>query len=245
MTTPSANPMLDKIRAMLALAESERELGHEDTAEAHTATAARWMAKHGIDKALADAKAGTKAKPGNRKFLVKSPYADCGRYLLSTIAKAFGCQVVLLPTRNADEVVHVFGYDTDIEQIDLLYTSLLLQMSAALRLHPIAPWYTGRALYAERRSFLLGFPDGVRPLLEAAYGQATAEADDSGTVGTALVLADRSLAVIDAKTAAYPKLRTVRTTYRGGSGAAGRAAGARANVHSNRQTGAGSRAALR
>lgn len=243
MPTADKTP-LDKIRAMLALAESERELGHEATAEAHTATAARWMAKYGIDKALAEAKAGTRAKPGNRKFRVKAPYADCQRYLLSVTAKVFGCQVVLLPTDNADELVHVFGFDTDIEQIDLLFTSLSLQMFAALKLHRIPPYYTGRSLYAERRSFLLGFPDGVRPLLEAAYGQAVAEADDSGTKGTALVLVDRSLAITDAKTAMYPKLRKTRTTYRGGSGAAGRAAGARANVHSRPQAGSGAGRAL-
>lgn len=243
MTTPNSD-LLDKVRAMLALAESERELGHTEAAESHTATAARWMAKHGIDKALAEAKQGTRARPADRKFPLRAPYADCKRVLLTRIAAAFGCQVVLVSTRTADEILHVFGFDTDLQQIDLLYTSLLLQMSSALQRHSIPPYVTGRGLMAERRSFMLGFSSGVSPLLEAAYSQAVAEADDSGTVGTELVLASRELDITAAKAAEYPKLRKVRVTYSGRSHGAGEEAGRRANIHDRPEAGSGAGRAL-
>lgn len=232
--------VLDKVRAMLTLAESERELGHEETADAHTATAARWMAKYGIDRALAEAKAESRSKPGDRKFRIKAPYADCKRVLLSVVAGAFGCHCILLNGRGPDEVSHVFGFDTDIEQADMLYTSLLLQMSAALRRHSIPGYITGRRLMAERRSFMLGFATGVKPRLEAAYAQAVAEADDSGTKGKGLVLASREIAVKDAMAAEYPTVRTVRVTSRGGSYGPGLDAGTRANIHDRPNVGSGS-----
>lgn len=244
MTTPTKDKLLDKVRAMLALAESERELGHTEAADAHTATATRWMARFGIDKALAESKANTRAKPGDKKFRVQAPYADAKRSLLAAVARAFGCQGVLLHTRGADELLHVFGFDTDLEQVEMLYTSLLLQMGSALARHPIPPYITGRSLMAERRSYMLGFVGGVSPRLEAAYKQAVAEADDSGTKGTALVLASREVAVKSALRDMYPNTRPTRMTYRGGSYGDGKAAGERANIHDRANVGSGSGRAI-
>lgn len=249
MTTPTVDEakktaMLERVRKILALAESERELGHEDAADSHTARAVDLMARYGIDKALAEAKASTRARPGDRKFRIKAPYADCQRVLLSVVVGAFGCQCILLNGRGPDEVLHVFGFDTDIEQADMLYTSLLLQMSAALRRHSIPSYITGRRLMAERRSFMLGFSTGVKPRLEAAYAQAAAEADDAGTKGTAMVLASREVDVRAAMEADYPNIRVVRVSTRGGSYDDGATAGARANIHDRPNVGSSSGRAL-
>lgn len=242
MTTPNKAALLDKVRAMLALAESEREMGHEATADAHTATAMRWMAKYGIDKALAEAKANTRAKPGDKKFRIQAPYADCKRMLLAVVGGAFGCQAVVLSTRGADETLHMFGFDTDLEQVEMLYTSLLLQMASALERHHIPGFITGRALMAERRSFMLGFASGVKPRLEDAYSQAVAEADDTGTKGKELVLASREVDIRAAVKDAYPRTRSMRVTYRGRSYGDGKEAGERANIHDRAGVGAGGRA---
>lgn len=90
---------------------------------------------------------------------------------------------------------------------------------------------------------MLGFISAVRPRLEAAYALAADEADDTGTKGTALVLASREVAVKDALRAEYPSTRTARTTYRGHGAGHGEAAGSRANIH-DRPTVGGGRTAL-
>lgn len=243
MTTPNKDQVLDKVRAMLAKAEGERELGNEAYADECTAIAMRWMAKHGIDEKLAKARANTSSKPTDKVFTVEAPYANTKNRLLSMVARALHCEPLLLHTSGPAERVHVFGFESDIELVEMLYTSLLLQMSSAMARHRFPVWCTGRTLMAERRSFMLGFIVGVKPRLEAAYALAVAEADDSGTTGKELVLASRDLAVKNALSAQYPSVRLVRTTTTGRSGGAGQEAGRRANIH-DRPTVGGGRAAL-
>ena len=245
MTTPTKTDILDKVRAMLAKAEGERELGNEAYADECTAIAMRWMAKHGIDEKLAKARAHASHKPTDKVFTVQAPYASTKNRLLSLVAKALHCQPLLLQTRGATERVHVFGFESDLEMVEMLYTSLLLQMSGALARHHIAPYITGRRLMAERRSFMIGFMGGVKPRLDAAYALAEAEADDAGTTGKELVLASRDLAVKTALSTAYPNTRTVSMTYRGGSYNDGHAAGQRANIHDRPNVGGGNKALSR
>lgn len=244
MTTPNKDDVLRKVRAALALAESERELGHEDTADAHTATAMRLMAKYGIDEKLAKARAKATHVPTDKVFHIQAPYANTKNRLLAVVAKALHCTPILMTTRGADERVHVFGFESDLELVEMLYTSLLLQMMSEIGRHQFPVWCTGRTLMAERRSFMFGFIVAVKPRLEAAYALAEAEADDTGTTGKELVLASRDLAVQTAVDAAYPKLRTVRATTSGRSGAAGRAAGGRANIHDRPNVGSATGRAL-
>lgn len=244
MSTPNKDQLLDKVRAMLALAESERDLGHEEAADSHTATAMRWMAKHGIDEKLAMARAHASHKPIDKVFTIQAPYANTKNRLLAVVARALHCQPILMTTRGSAERVHVFGFESDIELVDLLYTSLLLQMSSAMARHPFPEWVSGRGLMAERRSFMFGFMGAVKPRLEAAYALAEAEADDSGTTGKELVLASRDLAVKTAVDDMYPSLRSVRTTTTGRSYKYGHAAGERANIHDRPNVGGTGRPAL-
>lgn len=245
MTTPNKEDILRKVRAALALAESERELGHRETADAHTATAMRLMAKYGIDEKLAKARAKSAHVPTDKVFTIQAPYANTKNRLLAMVAKALHCQPILLTTRGADERVHVFGFESDLELVEMLYTSLLLQMSGAMARHAFPLWCTGRTLMAERRSFMFGFIGAVKPRLEAAYALAEEEADDTGTTGKELVLASRDLAVKTALANAYPTLRTVRTTTTGRSYGHGHAAGERANIHDRPTVGGGARALTR
>lgn len=246
MTTPNKDQLLEKVRSMLALAESERELGHEEAAEAHTATAMRWMAKYGIDKAMAEARGHANHLPTQKVFTCTAPYAGSKAHLIHSIARALHCQGITLYTRRGSnfERVQVYGYQSDIEMVDMLYTSLLLQMSSATVRHKVASWITGRALMAERRSFMYGFTAEVEERLTEAYALAVDETDDSGTTGKELVLASREVAIKALYRQEHPNVRRTRSTYSGGSSAAGRAAGARANIHNRPEAGAGSTRAL-
>jgi hypothetical protein len=244
VSTPSKTELLDKIRAMLAKAEGERELGNEAYADECTAIAMRWMAKHGIDEKLAKARAHASHKPMDKVFTVQAPYANTKNRLLSVVAKALHCQPLLLHTAGADERVHVFGFESDLELVEMLYTSLLLQMSSAVARHSFPSWISGRGLMAERRSFMFGFIAAVKPRLEAAYALAEAEADDTGTTGKEIVLASRDLAVKTALSDMYPNIRTVRATTTGRSFSPGHKAGQRANIHDRPNVGAGGARAL-
>ena len=48
-------------------------------------------------------------------------------HLLCGLAAALRCQCILLPASEGQRV-HVFGYASDIERTDVLYTSVLVQM---------------------------------------------------------------------------------------------------------------------
>jgi len=236
MTTPMSDEakktaMLERVRAILAKAESERELGHEEYADECTAIAMRLMAKYGIDEALAKARANVKATPTNRVFVIDEPYAGTKVLLLNAVAKALHCDGIQLSTSGPKTRYHMFGFESDIQMADMLYTSLSLQMAGAVATYRIPSWLRGRQVMAEKRSVMLGFISAVRPRLEAAYKLAETEADDTGTKGTALVLASREVAVKAALRDKYSSIRRTTTTTTGRGVGHGRAAGQQANIH--------------
>ena len=91
----------------------------------------------------------------------------------------------------------MFGYESDIERTDVVYTSVLVQMSHALVVAVVPDRASPRAW---RRSWLLRFAAAVITWVKATERAARASAEQaapaaSGRASTALVLADRSLVV--------------------------------------------------
>lgn len=208
--------LLDRVRKLLAKAEAEGCT--EQEAEALTSKAAELMAKYGINQALLNAtKPSADNKPTDRKVVVPSPYASMKGNLLYDLATAMGCRAIELSARSSNGVViHVFGFRSDIERMEVMYTSLLLQMTNQVLRAEVPPGATGPGKRAFRRSWMFGFIRAVVARVEAAENRAKREAEQDtsdGKPGAALVLADRSLAVKSAFDEAYPKVRTVRITY--------------------------------
>src|SRR6185437_4546594 len=166
-------------------------------AEALTAKAAELMAKYGIDRALlAAAKPDTDA-PASRLIDIDNPWGRVKAHLLCGLGSALRCQCIMLTTK-AGLRVHVFGYGSDIERLDVLYTSVLIQMWHALAVARVPEWT--RSPRAWRRSWLLGFAAAVTARVRAAEARAQAQADagrpgDAAGTSAALVLADRSLVI--------------------------------------------------
>src|ERR1700733_5875 len=188
--------LLDRVRKLLAKAEDEGCSPAE--AEALTAKAAELMARYGIDRALLGALRPETDRPADRVFILANPWGDVKRHLLAGLATALRCQCV--QTRHETGTrLHVFGYLSDLERADILFTSLLVQMARALARQPV-PGYGGEAR-AWRRSWMLGFSSAVvarvRAAEEAAVASADGDAGEAGPAGqsAALVLADRSLTV--------------------------------------------------
>ena len=172
--------LLDRVRKLLAKAEDEGCTPEE--AEALTAKAADLMARYGIDRALLGALRPETDSVGDRVFDLGNPWAAVKAHLLAGLAAALRCQCILLNRREPGSRVHVFGYLSDLERADILFTSLLVQMARALAVQPV-PAYGGGAK-AWRRSWMLGYASAVvarvRAAEEAAVASATA---DEGTAG--------------------------------------------------------------
>ena len=125
MRTQPATDLLDRVRKLLAKAEGEGVTPHE--AEALTAKAAELMARYGIDRALLGALHPETDSPADRVFDLDNPWAAVKAHLLAGLASALRCQCILLARREPGSRVHVFGYLSDLERADILFTSLLVR----------------------------------------------------------------------------------------------------------------------
>ncbi|GGM82388.1 hypothetical protein GCM10007977_099870 [Dactylosporangium sucinum] len=234
--------MLDKVRKLLAKAEDPACTREE--AEALTAKAAELIAKYGIDQAVLAAAeaAGRPQVVGNRLVELEPPYLREKAHLLHVVAGSLRCRSVRLERRGADGLrvsMHLFGLESDVDGVELLFASLLVQAARALLAEGVPD---GEQPAAWRRSWLVGFA--------AAVAQRFAEADrrsrEAGPdlPGVALVLADRRRAVDLAVEEAYPRLTRGRARrLTGGGYAAGQEAGQRADLGGAR-VGAGGRPAV-
>jgi hypothetical protein len=153
------------------------------------------------------------------------------------------CQCVVLPRSGPGSRIHVFGFASDIERAEVLYTSVPVQMWQSLAAADVPAW--SRSPRAWRRSWLLGFATAVvsrvRAAEQQAASQATAPSAASGS-RAALVLADRRQVVKRAIEQAYPLTRKTRLTYSGSGYGTGYAKGQEADLDGPRIRGAGSRA---
>jgi hypothetical protein len=196
--------VLDKVRALLAKAESTT---FDAEAEAFTAKAQELMARHRIDRALLAARGNRHGseEPGSRRFWVDNPYADAKAVLLSNVADANGCRAVWSKSLG---FATVFGFVDELDAVDELFTSLLVQATAALTRAGSKYDQYGRSRTTRfRRSFLLAFALRIGQRLHETVDSAVEVAVVE--TGTALVpiLAARVSATLAAAEAAFPETR--------------------------------------
>ena len=204
-TAPSARPgspadarVLDRVRALLAKAEST---DFPAEAEAYSAKAQELIARHSIEEALT-ARDRTEVTPFARRVGVDHPYESEKAGLLDAVARANHCRTVWSPEFGFSTV---FGFDADIDALELLYTSLLVQANRAMvRDEP----GKGKArIKAFRRSFLVAYAVRIGERLERATRH---EIDRHADLLP--VLRNRDLQVREAMDRAFP--RTVRARGR-------------------------------
>jgi hypothetical protein len=229
--TPDA--LLARVRKLLVKAEAAGVTQAE--AQALTAKAAELMAKYGIDRALLAAVRPETDRPGDRVIDIANPWARVQAHLLCGLAAALRCQCVILPRTGPGSRIHMFGFASDIERTDVLYTSLLLQMWQGLSAVEPPAW--SRSTRAWRRSWLLGFATAVIARVRAAEQRAAQHAADAPAgsgPSAALVLADRTEIIERTLRQAYPVTRTSRVTYSGAGYGTGYAQGQRADIGTSR-----------
>lgn len=181
--------VLGRIRGLLAKAEST-EFAEE--AETLTAKAQELMTRHSVTTALLDATAtGQDVTVQARRIHLDRPYSKQKGLLLTTVSDANHVRALYNPV---DAIATVIGTPTDLEQVDLLFTSLLVQATHAMQTQRIH----GATSAAFRRAFLYGFAVRIGQRLTEAEKSATAQAvvDAGATFNELLpILARRSDAV--------------------------------------------------
>ncbi|MEV6544334.1 DUF2786 domain-containing protein [Streptomyces sp. NPDC051665] len=193
-----ASRMLTRIRALLAKAEAT---GFPEEAEALSAKAQELMARHSIDEALLDAQAPAKDAPGACRIGVEAPYEQAKAVLLDAVAGANHCRAVWNEAFGFSTVV---GFEGDLEVVELLYTSLLVQATTAMTRAEAAQRAGGRRRTKTfRQSFLAAYAHRIGDRLAQAAG--TQVTDD-----LLPVLATREVAVTDRVDAMFPETTTTR-----------------------------------
>ncbi|MEU3843114.1 DUF2786 domain-containing protein [Streptomyces sp. NPDC028635] len=210
----SDSRMLGRIRALLAKAEAT---GYPEEAEALTAKAQELMARHSVDEALLDAQAPAPDAPGACRIGVEPPYEQAKAVLLDAVATANHCRAVWNEALCFSTVV---GFEADLEAVELLFTSLLVQAQSALATAEAAQRKGGRKRTKTfRQSFLAAYAHRIGGRL--AVAAETQVSDD-----LLPVLASREVAVGAAADRMFPE--TVSTRLRGVSDEAGWTEGSRA-----------------
>jgi hypothetical protein len=233
MNTETPQALLGRVRKLLVKAEADGVTHAE--AQALTAKAAELMAKYGIDRALLAARRPETDRPADRVIDIGNPWGRVQAHLLCGLASALRCPCVILPRTGPGSRIHVFGFASDIERTDVLYTSLLIQMWQGLAATQPPAW--AQSPRAWRRSWLLGFATAVVARVRAAEQGAAQRAAGAVTGdgrSAALVLADRTAIVERSLRAAYPVTRRSRVTYSGSGYGNGYAQGQRADIGASR-----------
>ncbi|NUP37676.1 MAG: DUF2786 domain-containing protein [Streptomyces sp.] len=218
-SAPGAGPtsesrMLTRIRALLAKAEAT---GFPDEAEALSAKAQELMARHSIDEALLAARAPSPDAPGACRIGVEAPYEQAKAVLLDAVATANHCRAVWNEPLGFSTVV---GFEADLEAVELLYTSLLVQASTAMTKAETAQRAGGRKRTKTfRQSFLAAYAHRIGTRLATA-------AETQLTDDLLPVLASREVAVTAHTDHMFPETTTTR--LRGVNDEAGWTAGAHA-----------------
>jgi len=224
--------VLRRIRGLLAKAESTE---FPDEAEALTAKAQELMTRHAVDAALLDAgpsPAGIEVS--TRRIHVNDPYVRAKMQLLAAVAEANDVRLVWYQRLG---IANLVGVRTDLEAVELLFTSLLLQVAQALT---AAERQEGRrsASRTFRRAFLLGYAHRIGERLRAARRQATTAAAAERGIDLLPVLRSRREAVEAAAAELFPRVRSSRSraSVDAGGWYAGRVAAERADVGTRRSS---------
>jgi hypothetical protein len=222
---------LRRIRGLLAKAESTE---FPEEAEALTAKAQELMTRHAVDAALLEvgrAPAGGRAVD-TRRVHVRDPYVRAKMQLLAAVAEANDVRLVWYSGLG---IANLIGVRADVASVELLFTSLLLQVAQALSAAE-RPLGRGSASRSFRRSFLLGYAHRIGERLQAARQRATAEAATEHDVDLLPVLRSRQLAVEQRVAELFPRVRATRSrsSVDASGWYAGREAAERADVDHRR-----------
>jgi hypothetical protein len=217
---PTGQRVLGRVRTLLASAEAT-EL--PDEAEALTTRAQELMTARSIDDALLASGTERPGPPGRdaasgRRLFVDSPYEGAKTDLLDAVATVNRCRAVWHKNLGLSTVL---GFPADLDAVELLFTSLLVQAGTAMARagsHRDDAGPSGTRSF--RQAFLASYARNIGERLaeaaEAAEHKAVTDSVDSGLLP---VLAARHRIVDEAASKMFPDLtRHGPGAARGGQG---------------------------
>ncbi|MFX0574257.1 DUF2786 domain-containing protein [Nocardia nepalensis] len=249
MTSPNAVPdrMLTRIGGLLRQAEST---DNEHEAEAFLAAAQRLATRSSIDLAVARAHiAGRERRPTPVQRMI--PIGEPGKKGLRTYVQLFvaiaAANDVRCDVARTSTQVYAYGFDSDIDTCEALYTSLLVQMVRASDQYIKSGQYrsaTVEKIVTEKRwgrkvqrrvqapvaavtarlNFQMAFAARIGRRLAEVKAEVEAEVvPETVSAGTALALRNKEIELTDF----YKRTSEARGTWRGPQASAGHSAAAR------------------
>jgi uncharacterized protein DUF2786 len=213
--------MLARVRALLAKAESTT---FPDEAEALSAKAQELMSRYSLERIVVDSAGSLGADPhpaAARRLWLDNPYVAAKALLVGAVAEANRCRTVL---SEALGFTTVLGDEVDLEIVELLSTSLLVQATRAMVSAGSQTSPTGRSrTRSYRQSFLIAYATRIGERLSMARDVSTAAVADPARLLP--VLAARERVVEELFESMFP--RSASRSYSVGNAAgwyAGRAA---------------------
>jgi hypothetical protein len=191
---------LGRVRGLLAKAEATK---FPEEAEALSAKAQELMSRYSLHEAVADHDRGRVRDAGAQRIWIDSPYAGAKALLVQAVATANRCRAVW--TENLGFIT-VVGSETDLNLVELLTTSLLVQANRAMLAAGRQAGGRGHTRTRSfRQSFLLAYAIRIGERLDTTNATVTAEVEDSRLLP---VLAARSRAADELTDRLFPS--TVR-----------------------------------
>lgn len=198
---------LEKVRHLLSKAEST---GFPDEAEALTAKAQELLARHSIDRAMVDGPEPARhSGAGVRRVWIDDPYVGAKAQLLHVVATVNRCRSVLTEPLG---LATVAGHEDDLDTVETLFTSLLVQATTQMTALGSRSDGTGRSRTRSfRQSFLVAFAIRIGHRL-ASVGEATvASATEAHGEALVPVLASRAQAAEETIAELFPTLGSRNT----------------------------------
>ncbi|ORB67139.1 DUF2786 domain-containing protein [Mycolicibacterium tusciae] len=208
---------LGRVRALLAKAEATK---FPEEAEALSAKAQELMSRYSLHQAVAASDRGQTPAAAARRIWIDTPYPGPKAILVQAVATANRCRAVW--TANLGFVT-VVGSETDLDLVELLATSLLVQANRAML---AAGRQTSGGGYTRtrsfRQSFLIAYATRIGERLDTTNAGVTAQVQDSRLLP---VLAAANRAADELTDRLFPGVVHRRVSVSNGAGwSAGRAA---------------------
>ncbi len=160
--------VLTRVRALLAKAEST---GFAEEAEVLSAKAQELMTRHALQRAVVEAEDRDEPEPATaRRLWLDSPYVDAKTLLVDAVASANRCRTVYSKQLG---FITVLGDDVDLDVVELLTTSLLVQATKAmLAASPRVARRGQSRTRSYRQSFLVAYAGRISERLSSASQEA-------------------------------------------------------------------------
>ncbi|HET9256744.1 MAG TPA: DUF2786 domain-containing protein [Pseudonocardiaceae bacterium] len=169
--------MLARVRALLAKAESTT---FPEEAEALSAKAQELMSRYSLERIVVESAAGDPGADPHpaaaRRIWLDNPYVAAKALLVGAVAEANRCRSVLSEKLGFTTVL---GDEVDLEIVELLSTSLLVQATRAMVSEGSQITRTGRSrTRSYRQSFLIAYATRIGERLSAARDASAAAVGD-------------------------------------------------------------------